>query len=88
MIDLWAYSNMFCQAKMAMEVEVVKFGWDMSLKAQSRRYLAMNSLWLYDEYEGMNEGNMFGSNNPNWCMGEREGEEGRNLALVLIPCWE
>ncbi|MBA0781735.1 hypothetical protein Gotri_002627 [Gossypium trilobum] len=48
---------------MAIEVEFVKFGWDMSLKAQSRRYLAMNSLWLYDEGEGMNEVNFEGDFN-------------------------
>ncbi|KAH1039178.1 hypothetical protein J1N35_040921 [Gossypium stocksii] len=49
------HNDSFCQAKMVMKVEVAEFDWDMSLKAQSRRSLAMNSLWLCDEGEGMNE---------------------------------
>ncbi|MBA0754247.1 hypothetical protein Gogos_020268 [Gossypium gossypioides] len=39
-------------AKMALGVEVAEMRWDLSLRAQSRRALAMNSIWLREEDEG------------------------------------
>ncbi|MBA0637692.1 hypothetical protein Godav_029379 [Gossypium davidsonii] len=36
---------------MALGVEVGEMGWDLSLRAQSRRALAMNSVWLREEEE-------------------------------------
>ncbi|MFQ6654505.1 hypothetical protein Gotur_025457 [Gossypium turneri] len=36
---------------MALGVEVAEMGWDLSLRAQSRRALAMNSVWLREEEE-------------------------------------
>ncbi|KAK5836007.1 hypothetical protein PVK06_011743 [Gossypium arboreum] len=79
------HNDLFYQAKMAMEFEVAEFGWDMSLKAQCRGSLTMNSLWLCDECKGMNEGNMFGSNNPNWYIGGGggRGESGSRIDPML-----
>ncbi|KAK5838266.1 hypothetical protein PVK06_006994 [Gossypium arboreum] len=34
---------------MLIGVEVVELGWDLSLRAQSRRALSMNSIWLREE---------------------------------------
>lgn len=38
------HSDSICEGKMALGVEVAKLGWDLSLKAQSRRALSMNSV--------------------------------------------
>ncbi|KAG8482891.1 hypothetical protein CXB51_024214 [Gossypium anomalum] len=40
---------------MLLGVEVAEFGWDLSLRAQSRRTLSMTSIWLREEGEGKNE---------------------------------
>ncbi|MBA0818429.1 hypothetical protein Gohar_027826 [Gossypium harknessii] len=37
---------------MALGVEVADMEWDLSLRAQSRRALTMNSVWLREEKEG------------------------------------
>lgn len=42
---------------MALGVEIAELGWDLSLRAQSRRALAMNSVWLREEGEGGMQGN-------------------------------
>ncbi|MBA0799157.1 hypothetical protein Gohar_009689 [Gossypium harknessii] len=40
------HNDSFCQAKMALGFEVAEIGWDLSLRAQSRRALATSSVWL------------------------------------------
>lgn len=42
-------------------VEVADMGWDLSLRAQSRRALLMTSIWLREEGEGNNGGQWNGS---------------------------
>lgn len=41
-------------------------GWDMSIKAQSRRALAISSVWLHEEGEGMTRGYNFGRHDLGW----------------------
>ncbi|PPD94009.1 hypothetical protein GOBAR_DD08972 [Gossypium barbadense] len=36
---------------MSLGVEVTEMGWDLSLRAQSRKTLAMNNVWLREEEE-------------------------------------
>lgn len=48
------YSDSFYEAKMMLDVEVAKMGWDLSLRTQSRRALSMTSIWLREESEGKN----------------------------------
>ncbi|MBA0649051.1 hypothetical protein Goklo_016663 [Gossypium klotzschianum] len=43
------YSDSFCDAKIEACVEITEMGWDLSLRAQSRRAQAMNSVWLREE---------------------------------------
>ncbi|MBA0763437.1 hypothetical protein Gotri_012877 [Gossypium trilobum] len=50
----------FCEAKMALGVEVAEMGWDLSSRAQSKRALAMNIVWLHEEEEGDWGGNREG----------------------------
>ncbi|KAH1107595.1 hypothetical protein J1N35_011363 [Gossypium stocksii] len=45
------HSDSFCKTKMALGVEVAEVGWDLSLRAQSCRALAMKSVWLCEERE-------------------------------------
>ncbi|MBA0618938.1 hypothetical protein Godav_028199 [Gossypium davidsonii] len=45
------------KAKMTVGVEITEMGWDLSLRAQSRRALTMNSAWLQEECEGQWRGN-------------------------------
>ncbi|MBA0553635.1 hypothetical protein Golob_012799, partial [Gossypium lobatum] len=68
----------FCPAKMALGVEIVELGWDLSLKAQSRKACAINSMWLREEGKNINKGNNFGrfeSGDQSWS-GEERGHGG------------
>ncbi|MBA0590439.1 hypothetical protein Gorai_019144 [Gossypium raimondii] len=40
------------KARMPLRVEVAKMGWDLSLRAQSKRALTMNIIWLKEEEVG------------------------------------
>ncbi|MBA0879113.1 hypothetical protein Goshw_021358 [Gossypium schwendimanii] len=46
---------------MLIGVEIAEMGWDLSIRAQSRRALSMNSVWLREDGEGaiggIHEGN-------------------------------
>ncbi|KAA3475748.1 nucleolin-like [Gossypium australe] len=42
----------FCDAKMMLGTEVAEMGWDLSLRAQSRRAVTTNSVWLREEEDG------------------------------------
>ncbi|MBA0701421.1 hypothetical protein Goari_027275 [Gossypium aridum] len=50
----------FYPAKMALGVEIVELGWDLSLKAQSKKDCAISSVWLREEGNNINKGNNFG----------------------------
>ncbi|KAK5841634.1 hypothetical protein PVK06_003955 [Gossypium arboreum] len=41
---------------MLIGVKVAKLGWDLSLRAQSRKALSMNSIWLREDDDGKSEG--------------------------------
>ncbi|MBA0601306.1 hypothetical protein Gorai_004487, partial [Gossypium raimondii] len=41
---------------MELGFEVAEMGWDLSLRAKSRRALAMNSVWLRDDGGGIQRG--------------------------------
>ncbi|MFQ6665017.1 hypothetical protein Gotur_031914 [Gossypium turneri] len=45
---------------MALGVEIVVMGWDLLLQAQSKRALALNSVWLREDGKGKNGGNFDG----------------------------
>lgn len=45
---------------MSLGVEIAEIGWDLSLRAQSQRALAMKSVWLREEGEGDWGGNRVG----------------------------
>ncbi|KAG8480363.1 hypothetical protein CXB51_024573 [Gossypium anomalum] len=59
--DPWAFNNYLLvihrledgedpiKVRMAKGLEVIEMGWYLSLKAQSRRAVAMNSVWLREE---------------------------------------
>lgn len=61
------HNDSFCKAKMALDVEIVVIGWDLSLGVQSRRALALSSVWLHKGGEGEKGGNFYGS----WAPGNR-----------------
>ncbi|KAG8501437.1 hypothetical protein CXB51_003768 [Gossypium anomalum] len=46
----------FCEARMALGVETTEMGWDLSLRAQTRRARAQNSVWLCEDDEGIRGG--------------------------------
>ncbi|KAH1121791.1 hypothetical protein J1N35_004951 [Gossypium stocksii] len=48
---------------MALGVEEAVMGWDLSLRAQSKRVFAMNSIWLREDREGATGGSIFGERN-------------------------
>lgn len=49
-------NDSFYQERMALGVEITVMGSDLSIRAQSKRALAMNSVWLRDGGEGMEWG--------------------------------
>lgn len=42
------HNDSFCEDRMALGYEVAKMGWDLSIRAQSKRAMAINSIWLRD----------------------------------------
>ncbi|KAH1113836.1 hypothetical protein J1N35_007214 [Gossypium stocksii] len=50
------HSDSFCHSKMELRFEAVEIGWNLSLQAQSRRALAMNSVWLHGDGDEIQRG--------------------------------
>ncbi|MFQ6638511.1 hypothetical protein Gotur_015740, partial [Gossypium turneri] len=65
------HNDSFCEAKMLIGVEIAEMGCDLSIRAQSRRALTMNSVWLREDGErvtgGIHEGNRGFAKGP-WRM--------------------
>ncbi|MBA0813134.1 hypothetical protein Gohar_027014 [Gossypium harknessii] len=55
------HNDSFCQAKMALRYEVAKIGWDLSLRANSRRARDMSNVWLREDGDGDKRGNYYRS---------------------------
>ncbi|KAA3459484.1 reverse transcriptase [Gossypium australe] len=51
------HNDLFCDAKMLLGMEVAEMGWDLSLRAQSRRAVTTSSVWLREEEIGQTRGN-------------------------------
>ncbi|MBA0845250.1 hypothetical protein Goarm_022376, partial [Gossypium armourianum] len=67
------HNDSFCEAKMNLGVEIAEMGWDLSIRAQSRRSLSMNNIWLREERDGDNGGTdaefggfRMGQKHPGW----------------------
>ncbi|MBA0638260.1 hypothetical protein Godav_028969 [Gossypium davidsonii] len=50
------HNNSYCEIKMMLGSNLIEIGWDLSLRAPSRRAISMNSIWLREEDEGVREG--------------------------------
>ncbi|MBA0626157.1 hypothetical protein Godav_003873 [Gossypium davidsonii] len=50
------HNDSFCEERMTEGVETKEMGWDLTLRAQSRRAQMMTSVWLREEGEGQGEG--------------------------------
>ncbi|MBA0605945.1 hypothetical protein Godav_018472 [Gossypium davidsonii] len=46
------HNDSYCETKMTLGSDPIEMGWDLSLRAPSRRALSMNSIWLREEDEG------------------------------------
>ncbi|KAG8474642.1 hypothetical protein CXB51_031263 [Gossypium anomalum] len=71
---------------MALGVEINEMGWDLLLRAQSRRALAMNSVWLREEGERKLNGNREDSymiGNTLWVVGNKKPGYGQPFDPVL-----
>ncbi|KAK5833711.1 hypothetical protein PVK06_017565 [Gossypium arboreum] len=85
------HSDSFCEGKMALSVEVTELGWDLSLRAQSRRALSMNSVWLREKGEGRMKGNKNGDymkENFAWIAGHKNQGCRPSIDPVLGICLE
>ncbi|KAL1086194.1 hypothetical protein V6Z11_D08G101000 [Gossypium hirsutum] len=67
------HNGSFYEAKMNLGVEITEMGWEISIRAQSRRSLSMNSIWLREEGDGDNGGTdaefggfRMGKKHPRW----------------------
>ncbi|MFQ6636418.1 hypothetical protein Gotur_014162, partial [Gossypium turneri] len=74
------HNDSFCEAKMEAGVEVNELGWDVSLRAQSRRAQAISSVWLREE--GGSEG---GANKRSACRGNRDWGCVKNFKGIVDP---
>ncbi|MFQ6623906.1 hypothetical protein Gotur_004234 [Gossypium turneri] len=63
--------------------DVAEMGWDLSLRAQSRRSLAMSSVWLREDGEGAKRGNTFVDRD----LGRRIDPMLRAGVLYQALCW-
>lgn len=43
------HNDSYCKARMMMGMDIIEMGWDLSLRAPSRRALTMNSIWLREK---------------------------------------
>lgn len=71
---------------MALGVEIVEMGWDLSLPAQSRRALTMNNVWLREEGEGKMNGNRedsYMTRNPLFTVGNTKPRYGQSFDSIL-----
>ncbi|MBA0610242.1 hypothetical protein Godav_011112 [Gossypium davidsonii] len=48
---------LFCEIRMEVGAETAELGWDLSIRAQSRRAQMMTSVWLREEGEGQGRQN-------------------------------
>ncbi|MBA0674863.1 hypothetical protein Goari_016435 [Gossypium aridum] len=66
------HNNSYCEARMLLGVDIGEIGWDLTLRAPSRRALAMNSIWLREEGESRSDGSWMG--NRTVGLNPREGD--------------
>ncbi|MBA0626364.1 hypothetical protein Godav_004043 [Gossypium davidsonii] len=63
------HGNRFCQKRINLGLKEVEYGWDISLKAQSRRASVIPSVWLRDDKMERNlekiRGKLVAANNNN-----------------------
>ncbi|MBA0756481.1 hypothetical protein Gogos_019805 [Gossypium gossypioides] len=55
------HNDSYCEARMMMGTDISEMGWDLTLRAPSRRALAMNSIWLREEGVSKSEGSWMGN---------------------------
>ncbi|XP_012436661.1 uncharacterized protein At4g02000-like [Gossypium raimondii] len=67
------HSDSFCETKINIGVEMIDMGWDLSIRAQSRRSLSMKSIWLREETDGDRGGP--GEENKEVRMGQQKKGE-------------
>ncbi|PPD77076.1 hypothetical protein GOBAR_DD25997 [Gossypium barbadense] len=77
------HNDSFCEAKMLMGVEIADMGWDLSIRAQSRRALSMNSVWLREEGEGAVGGIL--EENRGCARGLRRMERSKSYGKAVDP---
>lgn len=79
------HNDSFCEAKMVAGVEIVEMGWDLSLRARSRKALAMKSVWLREEGEEEWGGSRVGRQIPRNTLGVvgKNAETKNNIDPVL-----
>lgn len=49
------HNDSYCDTKMMIGTDFIEMGWDLSLRALSRRTLSMNSIWLREDEDGDKE---------------------------------
>ncbi|MBA0779594.1 hypothetical protein Gotri_003836 [Gossypium trilobum] len=73
------------QARMMMGANIIKMGWDLSLRAPSRRALAMNSIWLREKGESKSEGSWIGNRTVGLSSrdGDLKGTKKKSIDSIL-----
>ncbi|PPD87007.1 hypothetical protein GOBAR_DD16080 [Gossypium barbadense] len=68
---------------MLIGVEIAEMGWDLSIRARSRRALSMNSVWLREEGEGAVGGILEG--NRGCARGLQRMERNKSSGKIVDP---
>ncbi|TYI00264.1 hypothetical protein ES332_A11G121300v1 [Gossypium tomentosum] len=79
----WVITTLFFEAKMALGVETSEVGWDLSLRAQSRRALAMNNVWLKEEGDWKTDENKEDGYSIKNLVGNKKSDYGQTFDPIL-----
>ncbi|MBA0790797.1 hypothetical protein Gohar_015422 [Gossypium harknessii] len=71
------HNDSYCEARMMLGVDISEMGWDLTLRAPSRRALAMNSIWLREEEESRSEGSWMGNRTVGLSLREGDSKESK-----------
>ncbi|MBA0603910.1 hypothetical protein Gorai_008537 [Gossypium raimondii] len=77
------HNDSFCEIKMMARADTEELGWDLSLRAQSRRALSMNSIWLREDEVGKGIGR-WGENRSDES-GHRDGSTEARGGKIIDP---
>ncbi|MBA0732667.1 hypothetical protein Gogos_016742, partial [Gossypium gossypioides] len=78
------HNDSYCEARMLLGVDIGEMGWDLTLRAPSRKALAMNSIWLREEGESRSDGSWMGNRTVGLNSMEGDSKESKKNSFDSI----